>query len=499
MRTTLPVEVAKAAPPARQAWRFSTWLVAVASVTLLGLLAFMLGLAAVGSAGGLPLVSGLGLAVAGLILVIAVYIDRRIIDPIERLTQAVHRVVEGDLGETIYVDGMAEVNVLADAFNELGARLRAVTDTLTVERRRVAVAFAAMADGMVVVDRQMRVQRVNDAACRLLRVASEGAVGQTVAAVVRDHELFGVLHSTMTERRTCTADVRLATPSGGRLGDVREEPRYIRATGFAIPGAEHADDPAGVLMLHDVTELRRSEAIRREFVANVSHELRTPLASLKALAETLEEGALDDPPAAREFLAQMHVEVDSLAQMVQELLDLSKIESGQAILRPQSVPPDGLAAEAEARLRMQADRVDVRVILDAPPGLPNVLADPARVVQVLINLLHNAIKFTPPGGEVTLALAREGEAVRFMVADTGIGISPLDLPRIFERFYKVDKSRASGGTGLGLAIAKHIVQAHGGRIWAESDGEGQGATFAFTLPVTAPSGGILPGTTAASR
>jgi two-component system phosphate regulon sensor histidine kinase PhoR len=300
---------------------------------------------------------------------------------------------------------------------------------------------------------------------------------------VRDHELFGVLHVTIAERRTCTADVRLATPSSGRLGDVREEPRYIRATGFAIPGAEHAGDPAGVLMLHDVTELRRSEAIRREFVANVSHELRTPLASLKALAETLEEGALEDPPAAREFLAQMHVEVDSLAQMVQELLDLSKIESGQAILRPEPVPPAGLAAEAEARLRMQADRAGVRVLLDAPPDLPDVLADPARVVQVLINLLHNAIKFTPNGGEVTLAVARDGEDVRFTVADTGIGISPQDLPRIFERFYKVDKSRASGGTGLGLAIAKHIVQAHEGRIWAESDGEGGGATFAFTLPV----------------
>src|SRR5262249_48966575 len=146
----------------------------------------------------------------------------------------------------------------------------------------------------------------------------------------------------------------------------------------------------------------------------------------------------------------------------------------------------GLAAEAEARLRMQADRAGVGVILDAPPDLPNVLADPARVVQALINLLHNAIKFTPAGGEVTLALAREGEDVRFTVADTGIGISPLDLPRIFERFYKVDKSRASGGTGLGLAIAKHIVQAHGRRIWAESDGEGGGSTFAFTLPVAPP-------------
>src|SRR5262245_49845698 len=147
MRTTLPVEAAERAPPARQAWRFSAWLVAVAVVTLLGLLVFVLGLAVVGSAGGLPLVSGLGLVVAGLILVVAVYVDRRIIDPIERLTRAVHRLVEGDPREMIYVDGMAEVNALADAFNELAARLREVTDTLAAERHRVNVALAGMADG----------------------------------------------------------------------------------------------------------------------------------------------------------------------------------------------------------------------------------------------------------------------------------------------------------------------------------------------------------------
>jgi signal transduction histidine kinase len=235
--------------------------------------------------------------------------------------------------------------------------------------------------------------------------------------------------------------------------------------------------------------LRQTDTVRREFVANVSHELRTPLASLKALVETLEEGALEDPPAARDFLAQMDVEVESLAQLVQELLDLSRIESGQAQLRLEAVAPARLAETAIKRLRRQAERSQIALEADAPASLPMVQGDPARIEQVLINLLHNAVKFTPAGGRVRVGaeVVPAGDAphdvLRFCVADSGIGIPAADLPRVFERFYKGDRSRASVGTGLGLAIAKHLVQAHGGRIWAESAGADQGSTFCFTLPL----------------
>jgi len=228
--------------------------------------------------------------------------------------------------------------------------------------------------------------------------------------------------------------------------------------------------------------MRRAEAVRREFVANVSHELRTPLASLKALVETLEEGAIEDPPAAREFLAQMHVEVDSLAQLVQELLELSRIESGQAQPNRESVDPVTLLRAAERRLRRQAERIGVTLSVDEGKALPAVHADPHLIERILINLIHNALKFTPSGGRVRLRATAVADAVRLSVEDTGMGLPAEELGRIFERFYKVDRSRASRGTGLGLAIAKHVVQAHGGRIWAESEGEGRGATFHFTLP-----------------
>ncbi len=486
-------------PGTRQPWHVTTKLVVAVMVTLLILLGVMLGALLLGAPPLPPLATALGVALTGFVLAVAVYVDRRIIGPVVRLTRAARRLTAGNLDQTIHVDSLPEVNDLAAAFNDMAAQLREEMDALTVERNRVAVVLASMADGMVIVDRQMHVQRVNGAACRLLHVEEQGAVGQTLAAVVRDHELCGVLQAALKGGQPHTAIARLAPPASSRPGDAHEEPRYVRATGLPIPGGEHAADPAGLLVLQDVTELRRSEVIRREFVANVSHELRTPLASLKALAETLEEGALDDPPAAREFLGQMHVEVDSLAQLVQELLDLSRIESGQATLRPEAVPPAGLAMEAESRLRMQAERAGVVVAVETPEALPTVWADPLRVAQVLINLLHNAVKFTPAGGRVTLRVAPDPEGIRFTVADSGIGIAPGDIARIFERFYKVDRSRASGGTGLGLAIAKHIVQAHGGRVWAESPGEGLGTTFSFTLPLApapvqgAGEGGSEPG------
>ena len=209
------------------------------------------------------------------------------------------------------------------------------------------------------------------------------------------------------------------------------------------------------------------------------------MASLKALTETLQDGALSDPEAGPRFLNRIVTEVDALTQMTQELLDLSRIESGQVELNLASISPKELLLSASDRMKLQAERASLSLHVECPNDLPNVRADQARLEQVLVNLIHNAVKFTRPGGEITLLAESIDGGVRFGVKDTGIGIPSDDVSRIFERFYRVDKSRAGGGTGLGLSIARHIVEAHRGKIWVDSL-EGQGSTFYFTIPKSLP-------------
>jgi len=230
--------------------------------------------------------------------------------------------------------------------------------------------------------------------------------------------------------------------------------------------------------------VKRLESVRQDFVSNVSHELRTPLSSLKALLETLKDGAIHDPRAAEHFLNQMDQETDNLIQMVEELLELSRIESGKVPLNICSVQPFELLKTALDRMKVQAQRADLRIKIKINSNsiIPSVQADPQRIELVLINLIHNAIKFTEPGGKILLDAKQEKNFVIFSVKDTGKGITPDDLNRIFERFYKSDRARATQGTGLGLSISRHIIESHNGKIWAESEID-KGSTFYFSLPL----------------
>jgi len=249
------------------------------------------------------------------------------------------------------------------------------------------------------------------------------------------------------------------------------------------------------LIIEDLTEAHRLERMQRDFLANISHELRTPLTSVRLLAETLKDVIDMNPSRAHEFVEKIETEVQYLSELVEELLELSLLESGQTLMTIESVRPETLVREVMARMLTLAQRRRLQLGTDIQEDSIQVAADSKQITRVLVNLVHNAIKFTPLGGKITIGTAPEPDhsAQRFFVRDTGVGIRSEELPRIFERFYKTDRARAKvgfigpggGGTGLGLAIARHVVETHGGRIWAESI-LGEGSTFMFTLPIIKP-------------
>jgi two-component system, OmpR family, phosphate regulon sensor histidine kinase PhoR len=358
---------------------------------------------------------------------------------------------------------VAEVAALASAVRRARRRVESGLAQVQRERLQIATIFEHMADGVLVLDADERVELSNPAAARLLRMRSVD--GRPLSEAVRDADVVEVARAATTAAAV------------SQVVELQLRPRrWLQVVAKRLPDGQRT-----LLLLQDVTELRRVEAARRDFVANVSHELRTPVASLKALVETLEAGALEDPTAGPAFLRRMHVEVDGLSHLVTELLELARVEAGRLELDLAPCRAVDLVRGAVERMRPYAERVGLEVVLAEPSGELRALADGRRLGQVFANLLANAVKFTPPGGRIEVGARPAGDLVEFWVADTGVGIAPDHLVRVFERFYKTDPSRAGGGTGLGLAICKHLVRAHGGSIWAESRGEGQGAVFRFTL------------------
>ena len=404
--------------------------------------------------------------VAALSVGLAYTVSRRTSRSGRAVAEGARRLASGDLEYRVEAPSPGETRELAEAFNRMAATIRDMVRDLSAERNRLSVVLDTMADGVIVINPDGGVDLMNRAAEWLLETPSVQSDGRKLSDIVRNYELLQLVSDAQSDRGIHQVELELVK---GR--------RFLSA--IATPQSENRD--SGVLLtLRDFTGLRHMETTRTEFVSNVSHELRTPLASVKALVETLQDGALEDRDTARDFLRRIHGDVDRMTAMVSELLELSQLESGHAPIHLAPVDLRSVVDETELEFAMRLESAKLNLNLDLPDGLPYVMGDADKLSQVLRNLVENAVKFTPEGGSIDISATASGQWVELRVSDTGVGIAPAHLPHVFERFYKVDRSRKDDGTGLGLAIVKHLVEAHGGDIHAESI-EGQGSTFTLAL------------------
>jgi two-component system phosphate regulon sensor histidine kinase PhoR len=389
---------------------------------------------------------------------------------LRRVAQGASRIASGDLEYRLASDPLRESRAVAEAFNRMAESLKQLLEARSEERNRLAAVLSTMTDGVILVDREGVIQLVNPAVGSLLELASPPQEGERLISVVRDHEVQQLARLSLERHQVQQAQV--------------EQPRTRRLLHVTAVPLSSAGGDGALLLLHDLTPARRLEVTRREFISNVSHELRTPLASVQAAVETLEDRALGDPVAARDFLRRIRSDVERMTRIVSDLLELSRLESGKSAVSLAPTDMVALLGEVVERFAPRAAAQGLELRLEIPRSLPWVQADRYRLQGAVANLLDNAVKFTPAAGSVTVSARHQGDWLQVQVRDTGIGIAPEHLPHVFERFYMVDRSSRQPGVGLGLSIAKHVVQAHGGTIQVESQ-EGAGSVFTLTIPVGA--------------
>jgi two-component system phosphate regulon sensor histidine kinase PhoR len=369
------------------------------------------------------------------------------------------------------------VGRLARLLDSVAPQLETRMARLEQDRQQLSAVLSGMAEGVIAIDARRRLLFANASADRLFNLDAT-AVGRLVPELIRSPQVQGAVEATLASPEPYRGEIVLAS----REVSLRVHARVLAVHGTPLPGSP---PPGAVLVFHDVTELRRLERMRQDFVANVSHELKTPLASIKAYTETLLDWALHDENVNVRFLERIEEQAERLNQLILDLLSLARLESGQELFehRPLVLAPVVGSCVESHRQRAEARSLELSLDLGPLDGETRVMADEEAIRQILDNLIDNAIKYTPDGGSVSIACRAEGELVSVEVADTGIGIPRDDLPRVFERFYRVDKARSRelGGTGLGLSIVKHLVQSIGGQINVSSR-VGAGSQFTVQLP-----------------
>jgi two-component system, OmpR family, phosphate regulon sensor histidine kinase PhoR len=399
-------------------------------------------------------------------LIISLWIDRHVFRPFYRLVRGASALASGR-ARRVEVPDEEELAALALALNRLAETAEAQFEAVRAERDQLKAILASMAEGVLVVGADGRALLANPAFCKLFDLSGEVS-GLTILELLRQPELARIVEDTL----------RLGQPQAGQIDLQSPERRTLLLASAALAGGERG----AVVVARDTTELTRVADMRRDFVGNVSHELKTPLAAIRGFAETLRDGALDEPPVARRFTDRILEQCRRLQALLDDLLTLSRLET-VALREREPVDLDLIVRHAVDTLAPLAREKRVHVEM-VDQEIPAVLGEADAIERLALNLLENAIKYNRPDGRVTVLLSENGPDVLLEVSDTGIGIAPESLPRIFERFYRVDKGRAreEGGTGLGLAIVKHVAQAHGGQVDVESR-LGRGTTFRVRLPV----------------
>ena len=398
---------------------------------------------------------------------------RRFTRPLVELREGARKLADGDLGHTIRVGGSTEHAELAETFNAMSGQLASMFRLLEHDREQLRAILSGMVEGVIAIDAHRRVLFANDRAGQLLEFDPRKAMNAQLGDVTRLAAFHAVVAKGLAATDPHREEFDVAGPGSRHLAV------YVsRFTGHGMPGA--------VVVIDDTTDVRQAERMRQDFVANASHELKTPLAVIKSSVETLIDGAADDLEARVGFLDQVAREADRLADLIKDMLSLSKIESGTLGLEPRGVELGKAITDCVERHHPRADSKTLTMV-EKPPtdvsGDVSAWADPDALRQVMDNLVDNAIKYTPNGGRITVRWGATADTVSFEVEDTGVGIPEADVNRVFERFYRVDKARdrAQGSTGLGLSIVKHLVQAMRGQVRVNSK-LGKGTTFRVTLP-----------------
>lgn len=401
--------------------------------------------------------------------VIGVLLVRSIVSPINKIMYASRRFGQGEFAHRIHHDAQDELGALAKILNRMAGDLEDRIRHMELQNQQLRSVFQSMIEGIILVDKRGVVLSVNPTIEKIFNVAKEDVEGKLFLETIRNTDIAQVFQDILLAQKAVSRELTIVWP--------------VKKT-FQINAApifEAGSVTGCLLVIHDITEIRRLETIRSDFVANVSHELKTPLTSIKGFVETLRDGALDDKENALHFLEIIREHTDRLNNLINDLLDLSCLESEKAVLKKEEISLGALIERVVSAFQAQVKEKGIQIQNEVSQN-SRVLADKAKLEQVLTNLIDNAIKFNKETGVIRIFASRQDAGVKVTVEDSGSGIPVKDIPRIFERFYRVDKarSRALGGTGLGLAIVKHIVELHGGAVGVEST-EGHGSSFWFTL------------------